>query len=101
MTSMPTAEPSGRPIDRVAIVGTGLIGTSIAMAAARAGCTVRGWDIDPDVAARAAARSGITACTTVQQAVTGTDLVIVCPPIRGVARAGAAPPRAAPRPVVA
>jgi len=99
---MSTPDPSSaRPTDRVAIVGTGLIGTSIAMAAARAGCTVRGWDIDPDVAARAAARSGITACTTVQQAVIGTDLVIVCTPIGAVARSVAAALRAAPDPVVA
>ena len=86
MTSMPTPERSaGRPIDRVAIVGTGLIGTSIAMASARAGCTVRGWDIDPGVAARAAARSALTACATSEEAVTDADVVIVCTPIGAVA----------------
>src|SRR5438876_140992 len=81
---------------RGAIVGTGLIGTSIAMAAARAGCTVRGWDIDPDVAARAAARSGLTACTTPNEAVTGADLVIISTPIGAVARSVSAALRAAP-----
>ena len=102
MTSMPTPDPSAeRPADRVAIVGTGLIGTSIAMAAARAGCTVRGWDIDPDVAARAAARSGLTACTTVNEAVTGADLVIISTPIGAVARSVSAALRAAPDAVVA
>jgi prephenate dehydrogenase len=102
MTSMPTPEPStGRPIDRVAIVGTGLIGTSIAMAAARAGCTVRGWDIDPGVAARAAARSALTACATSEEAVTDADVVIVCTPIRAVASSVASALRASPGAVVA
>src|SRR2546427_12325320 len=96
MTSMPTAEPSGRPIDRVAIVGTGLIGTSIAMAAARAGCTVRGWDVDPRVAARAAARSALTACATSEEAGTDADGVIICTPIGAAARSVASALRAAP-----
>lgn len=102
MTSMPTAEPSvGRPIDRVAIVGTGLIGTSIAMAAARAGCTVRGWDIDPGVATRAAARSALTACATSEQAVADADVVIVCTPIGAVASSVVSALRTAPGAVVA
>jgi prephenate dehydrogenase len=102
MTSMPTAEPpAGRPIDRVAIVGTGLIGTSIAMAAGRAGCTVRGWDIDPGVAVRAAARSALTACATSEEAVTDADVVIVCTPIGAVASSVASALRAAPGAVVA
>src|SRR2546426_12657169 len=99
MTSMPTPDHSAdRPIDRVAIVGTGLIGTSIAMAAARAGCTVRGWDIDPDVAARAAARSGLTAWTTAEEGVTGARLVIVSTPIGAGARPRAGAPPGAARP---
>jgi prephenate dehydrogenase len=39
--------------ERVAVVGTGLIGTSIAMAARGAGEEVRGFDPDPNVLARA------------------------------------------------
>ncbi|TMM09509.1 MAG: hypothetical protein E6F98_14515, partial [Actinobacteria bacterium] len=36
------------PVSRLAIVGTGLVGTSVALAARRAGvATVRGWDADP------------------------------------------------------
>ena len=30
--------------ERIAVVGTGLIGTSIAMASSRVGCDVVGWD---------------------------------------------------------
>src|SRR5438093_901907 len=97
MTSMPTPEPSaGPPIDRVAIVGTGLIGTSIAMAAARAGCTVRGWDADPDVAARAAARSALEDAPTLEDAVRDADLVIVCTPIEALAGSIVSALRAAP-----
>jgi len=102
MISMPTPEPSaGRPIDRVAIVGTGLIGTSIAMAAARAGCTVRGWDIDPGTAARAASRSALTAYATSEEAVSDADVVIVCTPIGAVASSVASALAAAPGAVVA
>src|SRR2546428_1408555 len=102
MTSTPTAEPSARrPIDRVAIVGTGLIGTSIAMAAARAGGTVGGWDSDPGVAARAAARGALTACATSEEAVTDADVVIVCTPIGAVASSVASALRASPGAVVA
>ncbi|MEX2421020.1 MAG: 3-hydroxyacyl-CoA dehydrogenase NAD-binding domain-containing protein [Actinomycetota bacterium] len=46
-------------IRRAAVVGCGLMGTSIAMAAARAGATVRGFDLDPRVLALAATRSGL------------------------------------------
>src|SRR5437773_9457161 len=52
----PCAMTSG---ERVAVVGTGLIGTSIAMAARAAGEEVRGFDADPDVLARAAERAGL------------------------------------------
>ena len=63
MTSMPAGDlgASSQPIDRIAIVGTGLIGTSVALAATRAGVTVTGWDADPTVAARAVASGGLTA----------------------------------------
>ncbi len=102
MTSMSTADPpAGRPIDRVAIVGTGLMGTSVAMAAARAGCAVRGWDVDPNVAARAAARSALTASATVEEAVTDADLVLVCTPVGAIAGSVATALRAAPDAVVA
>jgi prephenate dehydrogenase len=100
MTSKPDPPPL-RPIDRVAIVGTGLIGTSIAMAAARAGCTVRGWDVDAGVVARAAARSTLTACATAEEAVAHADLVIVCTPIGAVARSVANALHDAPGAIVA
>ena len=79
------AAGTGRPIRRVAIVGTGLIGTSIAMAAARAGDAVTGWDADPEVAGRAAAAGGPARAPTLSEAVSGADLVVVCTPIPAIA----------------
>ena len=67
--------------ERVAVVGTGLIGTSIAMASVRAGETVRGFDADPDALARAAERSGLTPSATLEESVAGATLVFVCTPI--------------------
>ena len=60
MTSMPPREVEGS-FRRVAILGTGLMGTSIAMAATRAGSAVVGWDRDPDVLARAATTGALAA----------------------------------------
>ena len=53
--------------ERVAVVGTGLIGTSIAMAATRAGESVRGFDIDPAVLATASERSGLGPAATLDE----------------------------------
>jgi prephenate dehydrogenase len=88
MISTPVPDPVafGRPsIQRVAILGTGLIGTSIAMAAARAGCSVAGWDLDAGVAERASARSGLDPRPTLEAAVEGADIVVVATPIHAVA----------------
>jgi len=67
--------------ERVAVVGTGLIGTSIAMAASRAGDQVRGFDADPEILARAAVRSGLSAAGSLEESVRGATLVFVCTPI--------------------
>ena len=70
--------------ERVAVVGTGLIGTSIAMAATRAGDQVRGFDTDAAVLAAAAERSGLVPSQTVEECVRGATLVFVCTPIPSV-----------------
>lgn len=67
--------------ERVAVLGTGLIGTSIAMAAARAGSSVRGFDPDAEVLGNAAARAGLEGSRTVEEAVEGSTLAFVCTPI--------------------
>jgi prephenate dehydrogenase len=75
------------PIQRVAMVGTGLLGTSIALAASRAGCAVQGWDLDPATLTRASSFSGLDPRPSLEEAVEGSDLVVVATPIPAVAPA--------------
>ena len=67
--------------ERVAVVGTGLIGTSIAMAAARVGCEVAGWDADTAAIAAAAARQPMRVSDSLEGAVSGATIVVICAPI--------------------
>ena len=62
----------------VGVIGTGMIGTSIAMAARRAGHAVVGFDADPDVLARAAAIASFEAADSLRGAVTGASIAFVC-----------------------
>ena len=98
MTSAEAPAPAPAGADRVAVIGTGLIGTSIGMAAARVGCRVTGWDADSAVLAEAAGRSDLTPSTTLEDAVREADLVVVATPIGTVpalvARCLAAAPHA-------
>jgi prephenate dehydrogenase len=71
--------------ERVAVIGTGLIGTSIAMAAVRTGQDVRGFDADPDVMARSADRSGLRPVASLEEALEGATLVVVCTPVPTIA----------------
>jgi prephenate dehydrogenase len=72
--------------DRVAVVGTGLIGTSIGLAAARVGCAVTGWDADAGTAQRAAELGRFAAAATLEEAVRDADIVVVATPIPTIAR---------------
>jgi len=79
--------------DRMALIGCGLIGSSIARAARRGGLAgeIAVYDRDPAVmeeAARLALADHF--CTSVAAAVTGADLVIICTPIGAYAQLGAA-----------
>ncbi|HYG72291.1 MAG TPA: prephenate dehydrogenase/arogenate dehydrogenase family protein [Actinomycetota bacterium] len=67
--------------ERVAVVGTGLIGTSIAMAAAHGGDRVRGFDLDPDVAVVASGRAGFEIAATLEECVRSATLVFVSTPV--------------------
>jgi prephenate dehydrogenase len=85
--------------ERVAVLGAGLMGTSIALASARVGCSVTGWDRDPEIAGRAAARGAFLPCGSLHLCVAGADIVVVATPIASVAQlvveALASAPRAA------
>ncbi len=91
------AEPP-EPIRRVSVIGTGLIGSSIAAASSRVGCEVRGWDADPEVGARAALAGGLAISPSIEEASADADLVVVATPIgtvpESVALALAASPSA-------
>jgi prephenate dehydrogenase len=93
----PDRAPSLR---RVAVIGTGLIGTSIALAARRAGAAVVGWDRDPAMLVTAAAGAGLTPAGSLDEAVGGTDLVVVATPIGAVPGAVVAALAAAPSAIV-
>jgi prephenate dehydrogenase len=77
---------------RLAIVGTGLIGTSVGLAAKRAGAdAVCGFDLDPEVSAAAAERGGVDeVVTSLDEAVAEADLAVVAAPIAQLPREVAA-----------
>lgn len=86
--------------ERIAVLGTGLIGTSIALAATRAGAHVTGWDARGDVAALAASRGRFASVPTLEEAVDGADLAFVATPIASIAEVTVRALAAAPRTVV-
>ncbi len=74
-----------RAIERLAVVGTGLVGTSVALAARRTGTRCRGFDSDPGVLERAAGRGALEPVSSLAEAVADAELVVVAVPV------GAAP----------
>jgi prephenate dehydrogenase len=87
-----TATPPGaaperpRAVDRLAVVGTGLVGTSVALAASRTGTRCRGFDPDRGVLERAAARGAVAPAQSLAAAVADAELVVVAVPV-GIAPA--------------
>lgn len=69
-------------VERVAVIGTGLIGASAALGARRAGAaSVAGWDPDPGHLAAAAERGAVDAAADVAAAVADAELVLVAAPV--------------------
>jgi prephenate dehydrogenase len=67
---------------RLAIVGTGLIGASVGLAARANGVDeVRGWDVDPDALAVAAERQAVEPAGSLEEAVADAELAIVAAPV--------------------
>jgi prephenate dehydrogenase len=87
-------------IRRLAVVGTGLIGTSVALAAARVGIDVVGWDADAPTLARSEKTGALRGAASATEAVADADLVVVCTPIASVAGTVIEVLRAAPSAVV-
>jgi prephenate dehydrogenase len=66
---------------RVAVVGTGLIGASVGLAARRAGVDrVLGWDADPEALALAGERGAVEPAESVVAAVEEAELAVVATP---------------------
>src|SRR5919202_782711 len=70
-------------VNRLAIVGTGLIGASVGLAAKRAGVTqVDGFDPDPGALEQAAERGAVDApASSLGEAVAEADLAVVAAPV--------------------
>jgi prephenate dehydrogenase len=70
-------------LQRLAIVGTGLIGASVGLAAKRAGLgSVRGFDPDPEALQLAAERGAIDdASPSLEAALADADIVVVAAPV--------------------
>ena len=66
---------------RLTIVGTGLIGASLGLAARAKGTHVAGWDPDPEALAVAAARGAVEATGSLEEALAGAELAVVAAPI--------------------
>ncbi len=75
----------GRAVERLAVVGTGLVGTSVALAAGRTGTRCRGFDSDRGVLDDAATRGAVAPAASLAEAVADAELVVVAVPV------GAAP----------
>ena len=77
------ARPAPAAVGSLAIVGTGLVGTSVALAAKRSGVArVVGWDADEASLREAAgARALDERAASLTQAVAGAELVVVAVPV--------------------
>ncbi|HUK97267.1 MAG TPA: prephenate dehydrogenase/arogenate dehydrogenase family protein [Gaiellaceae bacterium] len=78
----PSARPQAAGIERVAIIGTGLLGTSVGLAAGRAGvASVAAFDADATRLRQAATRAALDARSSVAEAVSDAQLVVVAVPV--------------------
>ncbi len=76
------ARPQAVGVDRLAIIGTGLVGTSVGLAAARAGvATITAFDADETRLRQAATRAALTARTSIEEAVRDAQLIVVAVPV--------------------
>ena len=71
---------------RLGVVGTGLMGASVGLAAKRAGVEqVTGFDADPDVLRVAAERDAVEPARSLEEAVAEADLAVVAVPVTQLA----------------
>jgi prephenate dehydrogenase len=77
----PEPRAAAQAVTRLAIVGTGLIGTSIALAARRSGAECRGFDGDEATLGRAAELGAFQPAASLAEAVAEAELVVVAVPV--------------------
>src|SRR5690242_6640514 len=70
---------------RLAVVGTGLIGASVGLAAQRAGASAAGWDFDDRALGVAAGRGAVEPKGSLEEALAGAELAVVAVPIAALA----------------
>lgn len=76
------AAPAPAAVERLAVVGTGLVGSSVALAATRSGVrSIRGWDASPATLREAAGAKALQAAGSLQDAVADAELVVVAVPV--------------------
>jgi len=75
---------------RIAVIGTGLMGASVALAARARGDEVRAWDTDPAALEAAVARGAGEAAPSLEAAVADAELAFVAAPIAQLPSAVAA-----------
>src|SRR6266851_1457703 len=75
---------------RVAVIGTGLMGASVGLAARERGGDVTGWDPDGAALAAAVTRGALDGAPNLDAAVSGAELVVVAAPIAQLPSAVAA-----------
>ena len=69
-------------VRRLAVVGTGLIGAPVGLAARGAGVDeVRGWDVDPAALAGAGERGAVEPASSLREAVEDAELAVVAAPV--------------------
>ncbi len=68
-------------VTELTIVGTGLIGASVGMAARSAGAHVTGWDPEPAALAAAADQGAVAAAASLEAALAEAELIVVAAPI--------------------
>ena len=73
---------------KIAIVGTGLMGASVALAAQRRGDDVVGWDAEPAALAAAVGVGAVEAAASLEEAVSGVELAVVAVADRAAAGDG-------------
>ena len=78
----PVARQQAVGVERLAIIGTGLLGTSVGLAAARAGvASIAAFDADSSRLRQAATRAALQARSSVEEAVRDAQLVVVAVPV--------------------